>query len=455
VGGVNPMGDGMQICAGNLTPPLSARSKWSFGAGDFAQGLLWNIVAAFLLVYYTDVALLPAAAVGTLFFFSRVLDAIFDTMVGLMVDRTRTRWGRARPYFLFFTVPAAVLFVLTFWSPGLSLNGRLAWAVVTYGLFGFLFSLIQIPYNALMPMMTNRPADRFSLSGFRSAGTSLSVILATAGVWPLVNVLGGNDKQLGFLWVALGSAMIFVAIMANVFLNCREAVPHQDDARPRTGVGGAVWAMLRNRAWQVVSLFCLLNFVRFGALLSVTAYFAINVLRKPWMISILLPAVSGTLLLGAFIAPPYLRRFGMRRANTMALGAAILLTCTLPWFEDSPPIFLSVSMCAPICLGLTMTSIFAMAAECVDHHERQFGIRDEGLLSSGVSFSLKVGTALGSAVTAYGLAFGDYHPEAITEHTVHVIRGLYYVPAIAVGVLQLLCIQFYPGTPGPAASAPP
>jgi GPH family glycoside/pentoside/hexuronide:cation symporter len=437
----------------SLSPPLSRQAKWAFGSGDFAQGLLWNTVAAFLLVFYTDVALLPAAAVGTLFFFSRVFDAVFDTIVGLMVDRTRTRWGRARPYFLFFTVPVAVLFVLTFWSPALSTNGKLAWAVATYGLFGLLLSLIQIPYNALMPMMTNRAAERFSLSGFRSAGTSLSVILATAGVWPLVQLLGGNDKQAGFLWVAVGSALIFVALMTGVFLNCREAVPHHETAETRKGALGAIWAMLRNRAWRVVALFTLLNFVRFGALLSVTAYFALNVLHKPWMISILLPAVSGTLLIGAFIAPPYLRRFGMRRANTMALAAAILLTCALPWLEDRPAAFIAIYLCAQTFLGLTMTSIFAMAAECVDHHERQFGIRDEGLLSSGVSFSLKVGTALGSAVTAYGLAYGGYHPEAVTANAVHVMRGLYYIPAIAVGALQLLCIQFYPGgTPQPLAA---
>ena len=143
----------------------------------------------------------------------------------------------------------------------------------------------------------------------------------------------------------------------------------------------------------------------------------------------------------------------MRRANTIALGGAIVLTCALPWFEERPIYFLSVYMCAQILLGLTMTSIFAMAAECVDYHERQFGIRDEGLLSSGVSFSLKVGTALGSAVTAYGLAFGDYHPGLITEHAVRVIRGLYYVPAIAVGALQLLFIQFYPGAPRPLKAA--
>jgi sugar (glycoside-pentoside-hexuronide) transporter len=429
-----------------LSPPLRWQAKWAFGSGDFAQGLLWNIVAAFLLVFYTDVALLPAAAIGTLFLFSRIFDAVFDTMVGLMVDRTRSRWGRARPYFLIFTVPVAGLFVLTFWSPSFTVNGKLAWAIVTFGLFGFVFSLIQIPYSALMPMMTNRTEERFSLSGFRSAGTSLSVIAATAGVWPLVNWLGGADKKAGFLRVALGSAVLFVALISNVFVTCHETVPHHENPQAKKGVWVAIGSMLCNRAWRVVALFTLLNFVRFGALLSVTAFFAVNVLQKPWMISILLPAVSGTLLIGAFLAPPYLQRFGARRANTMALVAAILLTGALPWLESEPRAFIAVYLCAQTFLGLTMTSIFAMAAESVDHHEQQFGIRDEGLLSSGISFALKVGTALGSAVTAYGLAYGHYHAGGMTAHTVHVIRGLYYSPAIAVGALQLICIQFYPGT---------
>lgn len=427
-------------------PELALQTKIAFGLGDFGQGLLWNIAAAFLLVFYTDVALLPVAAVGTLFFCARLLDAVFDTLVGLLVDRTRTRWGRARPYLLFATVPVALLFVLTFWSPPWDVGARLAWAVATYGIFGLAFSLITIPYNALMPMITERPRERFQLSGLRSAGTSLSVILATSGMLPLVDRLGGHDRNAGFFWVAVIAAAIFTAIMLNLFVNCRETVPHAEPARPKR-VWRDIQAMLHNRAWVVVSLFTLLNFVRFGALLSVTAYFAINVLHKPWMISILLPAVSGTLLLGAVIAPPYLRRLGMRRAVTLALAASIPMTSFLPLIEDNPRAFLALYLAAQTCLGLTMTAIFAMAAESVDYHERLFSIRDEGLLSAGISFALKVGTALGSAVIAFGLAYVHYQPTEVTATVGHMIRGLYYVPAIGVTLLQILCIQFYPAIP--------
>jgi GPH family glycoside/pentoside/hexuronide:cation symporter len=432
------------------TPELPLRTKLAFGFGDFGQGLLWNIVAAFLLVFYTDVAMLPVAAVGTLFFCARILDAGFDTFVGLLVDRTRSRWGRARPYFLFATAPVAVLFVLTFWAPPWNVGARLAWAVATFGIFGLAFSLITIPYNALMPMITERPRERFQLSGLRSAGTSLSVILATAGLIPLVDWLGRGDRKAGFLSVALIAAGIFTAIMLNLFVNCRETVPHVEAGRPK-GVWRDIHAMLRNRAWVVVSVFTFLNFVRFGALLSVTAYFAINVLHKPWMISVLLPAVSGTLLLGSVIAPPYLRRLGMRRAVTLALAASIAMTTFLPLLEQRPQAFLALYLAAQTCLGLTMTAIFAMAAETVDYHEHMFGIRDEGLLSAGISFALKVGTALGSAVIAYGLAYAHYAPTQVTTGVAHMIRGLYYVPAIGVTLLQILCIQFYPSIPRPAA----
>jgi GPH family glycoside/pentoside/hexuronide:cation symporter len=137
----------------------------------------------------------------------------------------------------------------------------------------------------------------------------------------------------------------------------------------------------------------------------------------------------------------------MRRAVTLALAASIPMTSFLPLIEDNPRAFLALYLAAQTCLGLTMTAIFAMAAESVDYHERLFSIRDEGLLSAGISFALKVGTALGSAVIAFGLAYVHYQPTEVTATVGHMIRGLYYVPAIGVTLLQILCIQFYPAIP--------
>jgi hypothetical protein len=174
------------------SPPLTASAKLAYGLGDFGFGLSWNMVGAFLLFYYTDVALLPAAAVGTLLLISRLADAAVDPVIGILVDRTRGRSGRARPWFKWGAVPFGLLCAATFWMPPAGESARLLWAVVTFGTLGILFSVVNIPYGALLPMMTNRNDERLTLGSLRAAGTAISVIVATAATMPLVSLMGGG-----------------------------------------------------------------------------------------------------------------------------------------------------------------------------------------------------------------------------------------------------------------------
>jgi GPH family glycoside/pentoside/hexuronide:cation symporter len=209
----------------------------------------------------------------------------------------------------------------------------------------------------------------------------------------------------------------------------------------------AIGGMFRNRAWLVVFAFTTLNFVRFGAVLAVTPFFAISVLGRPWMISILLPAVSGTLLLGSALAPPFLRRLGMRRGNLVALAVALLLYAALPLAEGTPALFLAFYLAGSVALSLTMAAIFAMVAEAVDFHEARYGVRHEGLLSSGISLATKIGMAVGGALIAFGLAAAGYVPGAVSPAAVAMIRWLYFAPILATIVLQVACIIFYPPIP--------
>ena len=416
--------------------------KLSYGMGDFGYGLIWNAVGAFLLYYYTNVALLSAAAVGTLFLTARLFDALIDLGVGVMVDRTRTRWGRTRPYFLLTGIPFCIVFVLTFMVPDLSYTGKLIYAFVTFNLLGILFSLGSVPYSALLPMMTAAPGQRLQLSSMRSIGTAASVIVATAATMPLVGALGGGNESRGFFLTALLFGVISLLLIYNLFFNTREGC--YDQAPVNFNVLGAVRDMLRNRAWLVTFLFCTLNFVRFGVVLSVTAFFAIEVLRAPWMISILLPAVSGTLLLGAFIAPPILRRTGIRRGCVGAILVAIVLYVMLPFVEATPPLFLTLFISASIAISVTMTAIFAMAADSVDYHEWLYSSRNEGLLSSGISLATKIGMAVGTAVVAYTLAIAGYAPGEVSEGARFAIRWTYYGWPVAVLAIQCAVILWWP-----------
>jgi len=429
--------------------PVSTRAgalrpweKISYGLGDFACGLSWNAVGAFLLYFYINVALLPAAAVGTLFLLSRLFDAGVDLGVGVMVDRTRTRWGRTRPYFLLTAIPFAILLVLTFTTIDGSTGTKLAYAYVTFGLLGILYSFLAVPFSALMPMMTRDHGTRMQLGSARPIGTSISVILATAATMPLVGWLGGGNERLGFALVAAIFAILTLAALLNLFVSCKER--YYDDAPAASAVLPSVGAMLRNRAWLVTFLFCLLNFLRFGCVISVTAFFAIEVMRAPWMIGILLPAVSGTLFLSAFIAPAIFKRTGIRKGCIGALLLVIGLHLILPFVEAQHGLFLTLFLIAAILISLTMTAIFTMAADAVDYHAWRFGVRNEGLLSSGISLSTKVGMAIGTAIIAYVLAMTGYDPKAVTDAARSAIRWSYYGWPIAIMIAQIAIISFWP-----------
>lgn len=434
--------DDRPITAAAGNDSLKPWEKISYGLGDFACGLSWNAVGAFLLYFYTNVALLPAAAVGTLFLLSRLFDAGIDLGVGLMVDRTRSRWGRTRPYFLFTAVPFSILLVLTFTTIDGSTGAKLAYAYITFSLLGILYSFLAVPFSALMPMMTTDHGSRMQLGSARAIGTSISVILATAATMPLVGLLGGGSERTGFALVAVLFAVLTLAALLNLFFSCRER--HHDEAPRSEAVGPQVRAMVRNRAWLVTFLFCTLNFLRFGCVISVTAFFAIEVMKAPWMIGILLPAVSGTLLLSAFIAPMIFKRTGIRKGCIAALSAAIVLHMILPWVEAQHMLFLSLFLIAAILVSLTMTAIFTMAADAVDYHEWIFGARNEGLLSSGISLSTKVGMAIGTAIIAYVLGIAGYDPKAVTDGTRAAIRWSYYGWPIAIMILQVAVIAFWP-----------
>lgn len=194
-------------------------------------------------------------------------------------------------------------------------------------------------------------------------------------------------------------------------------------------------------------------------MISLTAYFAIEVLGRPWMISVLLPAISGMLLLSAFIAPPVLSRAGIRMGCFYALVISIILFVVLPFTEASPPAFIAVYLAASVATSVTITGIFTMAAESVDFHEAKFGIRNEGLLSSGISLATKVGMAIGTSAIAFTLATADYHAGAVTDAAHGAIRWSYYGWPILLLIVQAGVILLWPmnrGNPATrAASAQP
>jgi prepilin-type N-terminal cleavage/methylation domain-containing protein len=193
---------------------LSVTEKVGYALGDAASNFFFQFFGIFLVFYYTDILGLSAAAVGTMMLITRIADAVVDPLVGAVADRTRTRWGRFRPYLIWFAVPYGVTGVLMFMCPDWDSRSKLVFAYVTYALMMFIYSAINVPYSVLMGVMSPSSAERTRLSSFRfvaafGAGTLISYLAL-----PLKNALGHGNDKVGFLWtMAIFSVLSVIYFM--------------------------------------------------------------------------------------------------------------------------------------------------------------------------------------------------------------------------------------------------
>jgi GPH family glycoside/pentoside/hexuronide:cation symporter len=413
-----------------------------YATGEVGANLTWNMVSGFILIYYTNVALLPVASVGVMLFLTRVLDSVIDPLIGVAVDRTRTRFGRARPYLILGAIPFLLITIATFSVPDWSAGAKLTYAYVTFTLAGILYSAIYIPYNALLPLMTSDPVEKLRISSYRAMGAAAGSIIMYSSMMMLVGWTGGGNQRLGFsITSAIMGSATAVAMLA-VFYFCRER-PEAVGPGTREPLRSGLLGMLHNPVWLIVAGFSFVMFIRLGAMVSMTPYFAIDVLGRPSAIAFLFSSLSISILLGGFLGKPLIASLGKRAANLLAIGIAVLLAIGMAMTRDRPWLFDSLYFVANVSIGIHSTTCFLMVADSVDYQERAQGHRSEGLLSSAVSFAFKVGMAVGGAITASGLALAHYQPAALTSEVRSYIGVLYLGVPAAFALLQAIIISLY------------
>ena len=193
---------------------LSFREKAAYGLGDFASSMFWKLFSIFLLFFYTDVFGITAAAVGTMFLVTRIWDAANDPLMGILCDRTESKYGKFRPYLLYGALPFAIVGILTFSTPDLSANGKLIYAYITYTLMMMAYTSINVPYASLMGVMTNNTGERTSLASYRFIGAFSGGLFVTSTANYLVEYFGGAGSASGYQW----TVGIYAALAAILFV---------------------------------------------------------------------------------------------------------------------------------------------------------------------------------------------------------------------------------------------
>ena len=200
---------------------IKLTEKIGYGFGDMASSMFWKLFGAYLMIFYTDVFGLPAAVVGTMFLITRIWDSAFDPIVGVVADRTHSRWGKFRPYLLWLAAPFGIIGVLTFVTPDWSPTGKLVYAYVTYSLMMMIYSAINVPYASLLGVMSPNPKERNTLSTYRMTFAYIGSFIALLLFMPLVNFFSGNSKDLGDQQTGWTMAVVVIAILCIIlFFGC-------------------------------------------------------------------------------------------------------------------------------------------------------------------------------------------------------------------------------------------
>ena len=235
---------------------LPFREMLAFGCGDFASVLYWQTFMRYLPFFYTDIFGITAGALASMLFFSRLFDGFFDPVIGMLADRTETRWGKFRPFMLFGCVPFAIFGVLTFTTPGFAPASKLIWAYLTYNAMMLLYTTVNIPYTALLGVMTNDPVERTRLSSIKFICAFSAGMVVSASLLPMVSWLGAGSPQRGWQLSFIVIGAVAVGFFLITVFGTKERIKPTPDAN--TSVSRDLKLLFANKAWVLLTITTLL-----------------------------------------------------------------------------------------------------------------------------------------------------------------------------------------------------
>ena len=442
---------------------IKLTEKIGYGFGDMASSMFWKLFGAYLMIFYTDVFGLPAAVVGTMFLITRIWDSAFDPIVGVVADRTHSRWGKFRPYLLWLAVPFGIIGILTFVTPDWTPTGKLIYAYVTYSLMMMIYSAINVPYASLLGVMSPNPKERNTLSTYRMTFAYIGSFIALLLFMPLVNFFSGNSKELADQQTGWTMAVVVIAILCIVlFFGCfawtKERVkPIKETQNP---LKEDLKDLFKNKPWWILLgagvAALVFNSIRDGATVYYFKYFVVeedyatvSFFGMSFLLSGLYLALGQAAnIIGVIAAAPVSNRIGKRNTYMWAMIIATVLSVIFYWFDKDDLIWMFVFQALiSVCAGSIFPLLWSMYADCADYSELKTGNRATGLIFSSSSMSQKFGWAIGTAVTGWLLGFFGFQANAVqSEEAISGIKMfLSFLPAIGT-ILSVVFISMYPLT---------
>lgn len=425
------------------TGSISFREKVAYGVGDIGFNFYWANISAFLLIFYTDVFGISAAAAGTMMLVTKIVDAFTDPMMGAIADRTKSRFGKFRPYILWLALPMAAAGVLTYSTPDISEGGKLIWAYATYTLMMLIYTAINIPYSALSGVMTADSQQRTTLISFRFIGGFTGGILVTYLTPKLVPWLGqGNDVlgwQLTMAIFGIAAALMFLA----TFWFTRERI------KPINQIPESAWRDIAdlkdNKPWLVLFALALIIMICITMRAGSGVYYFKYFVQRPELVGEFLSSYMFALALGAACTPLMTRFIDKKRLMILLMSLTGVLSISL-YFVPAQQVGLifAINLAIGFVLGPKSPLAFSMYADTADYNEWRTGRRATAMTFSAATFSQKLGGAIASAAIGWLLALLGY--VANEQQSAASQDGIVLLISVIPGVIALLSafvMRFY------------
>lgn len=422
---------------------VTVKEKLGFSIGEYSSSIVWQTLMFFLPIFYTDTFGLTAASLALMFGVVRIFDAFTDPVMGMLADRTNTRWGKFRPYILWLAIPYGLGTVLMFTTPDLTDSGKIIYAYVTYSFMMLIYTAIMIPYNSLIGVISPSQDERTSVSSYKfvfayAAGFSVQLLIV-----PLVQRLGAGDAARGYQLTMLIFAAVSVVFLLISFLSVRERV--QPDPNQVSSLRDDLKDLMGNKPWIILFLVSLAALIYIAIRSADIAYFFKYYLDRESGMGTFMAIGTVFVLLGVLPTKMLSARLGKKRLFMICL---VIIACSSFAFflagPDDIVLIYAAQIVFSLASGPTMPLLWSMLADTADYSQWKNGRRATGLVYSAATFAQKSGFAIGGIVVMGMLSwFGFVANEGQTETS---IMGIRLAISIVPGVIALLAaalLAFY------------
>jgi len=422
---------------------LSIKEKIGYGLGDTASHFVWDMVGFWLLFFYTDVYGISAAAAGTIMLIARFWDMAIDPVIGIVSDRTNTRWGKFRPYILFGAVPYAVLAILTFTTPNFGEVGKILYAGATYVLLMTAYAAINLPYSALGAVMTADTYERAGLNTYRFIAGFTGQFVVTGLALTMAEFFGGGDKAQGFQYTVILFAVLSLVFFFITFKTTKERV--QPPKAQKNSVKEDIRNLFKNKAWVILALVGIISFIMFAMQNAAIAYYFKYYLGRENNVQLFNVIGTVALIVALPLSKPLAKRFGNRNVfmGSSLISGVFFMLIYLPGVNDLTTIYV-FNIIAKMAYAPAVPLLWTMIADSADYGEWKTGRRATGLYFSAAVFAQKAGWGIGAAIAGWILAISNFVANAVQTETA--ITGIKLLVSVIPGILYMSCailLYFY------------